>query len=150
MRLYPLNYVSLLLAGGLALPALGGYRIAWWNTASGGSRATGGVYRVTGTVGQATPGVTAKAGVYSVTSGFQVIVLQEAQAPELRIVSSRGQVVLAWSDATGLFVLEETTNLSKPEWNAVAQAPRLTGEERRVTVPAESRDRFFRLRTTPR
>jgi hypothetical protein len=146
MRLYPVNYILMLAAAGFALPALAGYRVAWWNTSSGGARCTGGVYRLAGTVGQTIPGSTAKSGLYSVTPGFQVIVLQGEEAPELRIMSSRGQVVLAWSDAAGTFVLEEAVSLTRPDWKAVTEIPRLTGDERRVSVPAEARDRFFRLR----
>ena len=54
----------------LAGVALAQYTIDWWKVAGGGGTSTGGVYAVSGTIGQHDAGGPLTNGPYSLTGGF--------------------------------------------------------------------------------
>lgn len=47
-----------------------GYSISWFTVDGGGGRSTGGVYTLTGTIGQHDAGAPISGGVYEITGGF--------------------------------------------------------------------------------
>ena len=126
----------------LALPAQT-YSIDWYKVAGGGGTSTGGVYAVSGTVGQQDAGGPMTNGQYSVTGGFWVLpqAVQVSGAPTLTIArATLGQALITWTPATAGFVLQENLSLSTPNWTL---SP--SGTTNSITVPASGPVKFYRL-----
>src|ERR1700730_2450304 len=90
-RFQPLAKQLLLLCGALALvafPLLAGaqYSIDWYKVSGGGGTSTGGVYSVSGTIGQHDSGGPMTGGNFSLTGGFWALyAVQTPGAPVLSI-----------------------------------------------------------------
>jgi hypothetical protein len=126
----------------LVLPAQT-YSIDWHKVAGGGGTSTGGVYSVSGTIGQYDAGGLLTNGVYSLTGGFWAlpIAVQTANAPTLAILpAAPGWAAISWTPATPGFVLQETTSLSPSNW---INSP--SGATNPITVPAVPPAKFYRL-----
>ena len=120
------------------------YSIDWSKIAGGGGTSTGGVYSVSGTIGQPDAGGPLTNGQYSVTGGFWAlpIAVQTVGAPLLTIVpAAPGQATISWTPATPGFVLQETPSLAPSNWVNAA-----SGAANPVTVPAAVPGKFYRLR----
>ena len=120
------------------------YSIDWSKIAGGGGTSTGGVYSVSGTIGQPDAGGPLTNGQYSVTGGFWVLpsAVQTVGAPLLTIApAAPGQATLSWTPATPGFVLQETLSLAPSNWVNSA-----SGAANPVTVPATVPSKFYRLR----
>src|SRR5690349_23718994 len=104
--------LGLLLLAMAACPANAqSYSIDWHTIDGGGGTSTGGVYSVSGTIGQPDAGVTMTNGPYAITGGFWALptAIQVGGAPTLTIVSAApGQATISWAPATPGFVLQET------------------------------------------
>ena len=119
------------------------YSIGWFTIDGGGGTSTGGVFSVSGTIGQHDVGGPMTNGQYSVTGGFWALPLtvQVAGAPMLTIVpAAPGQATISWTPDTPGFVLQETWTLSPANWT---NAP--SGATNSVTVPATLPIKFYRL-----
>ena len=126
----------------LALPAQT-YSIDWYKIAGGGGTSTGGVYSVSGTVGQQDAGGPMTNGQYSVTGGFWAlpIPVQTTNAPTLAIIpAAPGWATISWTPPTPGFVLQETTSLAPSNWT---NSP--SGATNPITVPAVPPATFYRL-----
>jgi hypothetical protein len=125
-------------------PALAQLAIPWHTIAGGAGASTGGVYAVSGTIGQPEAGEPMTGGQFSVTGGFWAMpqVVQSEGAPTLSItLAAPGFATLWWTPATGTqWVLQEATSLSPPNW---ANSP--SGPTNPVTVPATLPTKFYRL-----
>ncbi len=132
----------LLLAAG-CLSARAQYAIDWHTIDGGGGTSTGGVYSVSGTIGQPDAG-TMSGGSYTLTGGFWALpgAVQTEGAPTLTIVpAAPGLATIAWTPATAGFVLQETLSLAPTNWvNSVS------GATNPVVVPATLPTKFYRLR----
>ena len=135
------------LAGLLLLPVAGhsqSYSIDWSTIDGGGGTSTGGVYSVSGTIGQPDAGPTMSGGQYSVTGGFWALptAVQVEGAPTLTITpAAPGQATISWTPNTPGFVLQETLNLSPADWiNSVS------GATNPIVVPATLPTKFYRLK----
>lgn len=119
------------------------YSIDWFTIDGGGGTSSGGVYSVSGTIGQPDAGVTMIGGNYSVDGGFWAfaVAIQTLGAPTLLISpSGAGQAMISWSPSTPGFVLQETTSLAPTNWiNSVS------GSTNPITVPASQPTKFYRL-----
>jgi hypothetical protein len=127
-----------------ALPALAHaqYSIDWSKIAGGGGTSTGGVYSVSGTIGQPDAGGPMTNGQYSVTGGFWVLpqAVPTEGAPTLTIAKGApGFALISWSPATTNWVLQESLNLTSGWTNSVS------GATNPVTVPALPPRKFYRL-----
>ena len=123
--------------------ALAQYSIDWFKIAGGGGTSTGGVYAVSGTIGQADAGGPMTNGQYSVTGGFWVlpIAVQVPGAPTLVIArAAPGLATISWTPNTAGFVLQETLSLSPTNW---INSP--SGATNPVVVPATWPTKFYRL-----
>jgi hypothetical protein len=118
------------------------YSVDWFKIAGGGGTSTGGVYSVSGTIGQPDAAATMTGGNYSLTGGFWpgITVPSSTGGPTLFIQFSGGNVIISWSPATPGFVLEETTNLVSPLWG-----PAPTGNPT-APIGASGLAKFYRLR----
>jgi hypothetical protein len=119
------------------------YSIDWFTIDGGGGTSTGGVYSVSGTIGQPDAGGPLSGGQYSLIGGFWAlpIAVQATGAPTLTIVpAAPGQATISWSPNTPGFVLQETLSLSPVNW---VNSP--SGATNPVTVPATLPKKFYRL-----
>jgi len=129
----------------LGISAFGqNYSIDWFTIDGGGGTSTGGVYSVSGTIGQPDAG-TMSGGQYSLIGGFWAlpIAVQTTGAPTLTIVpAAPGQATISWSPNTPGFVLQETLSLSPANW---INSPSIATNP--VTLPATLPNKFYRLYT---
>ena len=120
------------------------YSIDWFTIDGGGGTSTGGVYSLSGTIGQPDAG-TLSGGSYSLVGGFwgAVIPVQQVGAPTLFINNLQsGNVKINWLPNTAGFVLQEAGALSAtPVGWSNAPAAYTNG----ATIPASMQTRFFRL-----
>jgi len=120
------------------------YSIDWFTIDGGGGTSTGGVYSVSGTIGQPDAGGPMTGGNYSLTGGFWALpfAVQMEGAPLLTIVPfGPGQARISWTPNTPGFVLQENTNLNTANW---VNSP--SGASNPVTVPATLPVKSYRLR----
>jgi hypothetical protein len=120
------------------------YSIDWFKIAGGGGTSTGGIYSVSGTLGQPHARGPMTNDPFSLTGGFWALpqLVQAPGAPTLYITSAApGWTALWWTPVTGTnWVLQERTNLTLGAWtNSPSGAPNP------VTVPATLPAKFYRL-----
>ncbi len=131
------------LASALVIPASAQYSIDWFTIDGGGGTSTGGVYSVSGTIGQPDAGGPMTGGSYSLVGGFWALpfAVQTPGSPTLSIVPfGAGLARISWTPATPGFVLQETLSLTPTSWG---NSP--SGAANPVTVPATIPTKFYRL-----
>ena len=120
------------------------YSIDWFKIAGGGGTSAGGLYQVSGTIGQHDAGPVMTNGLFSVTGGFWVLpaAVQTLGAPTLTIVpAAPGYATISWSPNTPGFVLQETVSLSPANWtNSVS------GAANPITIPTTLPAKFYLLK----
>jgi hypothetical protein len=139
--------ISLALGGwcfvlGCAFSASAQYSIDWHTIDGGGGTSTGGVYQVSGTIGQPDAGGPMTNGQYSVTGGFWALpqAVQVSGAPTLKITAAApGFATLSWTPATPGFVLQESSDVASGWTNSPSGAANPT------SVPASGLLKFYRL-----
>jgi hypothetical protein len=109
------------------------YSIDWYKIAGGGGTSTGGVYSVSGTIGQHDAGGAMTGGSFSVTGGFWALyAVQPPGAPLLTITYSANRAIVSWPSSVTGWTLQTNANLSPGNWfnysgtvvnNAVTSAP---------------------------
>jgi hypothetical protein len=116
------------------------YAIDWSTLDGGGGTSTGGVYSVSGTIGQP-DAATMNGGQFTMQGGFWpgIVVSSPGEAPTLFIQLSGDSVIISWSPATPGFELEATADLGGAMWTPV-----LTTNP--VTIPMTGPVRFYRLK----
>jgi hypothetical protein len=122
------------------------YSIDWYKIAGGGGTSTGGVYAVSGTIGQHDASAAVTGGNYSLTGGFwaMISVVQTAGAPPLCISRSGGSVTVYWQDVSG-WSLEQNSNLaSTTGWSASTGATTSNGTNY-LNLASPAGNLFFRL-----
>lgn len=157
MSLTPVALVRRVLYGGLPIhalltaflllplvPVLAQFASPWHTVAGGGGTSTGGVFRVSGTLGQPDAGGPLTGGRFSLTGGFWALpqAVQTPGAPTLIIVpASPGFATISWSPNTGTnWILQERLSLTTGTWiNSTS------GWANPVTVPATLPAKFYRL-----
>jgi hypothetical protein len=134
--------LSTLLAVAAVTVSAQNYSIDWYTIDGGGATSTGGVYSVSGTIGQPDAGGPMTNGQYSVTGGFWLpTAVQVVGAPTLTIVpAAPGNATVSWTLNTPGFVLQETWVLSPANWTNS-----LSGATNPITVPATLSSKFYRL-----
>jgi hypothetical protein len=141
-----LNQYLLGLSGalGLTLSAVAqNYSVDWFTIDGGGGTSTGGVYSVSGTIGQPDAGPAMTNGQYSVTGGFWALptAIQIEGAPTLAIVpATPGNATISWSPNSPGWVLQETWVLSPANWTNS-----ISGSTNPILVPALVPSKFYRL-----
>jgi hypothetical protein len=141
----------LLLLAGLLLGAhfvsAQNYSIDWFTIDGGGGTSTGGVYSVSGTIGQPDAG-TMSGGNFSLTGGFWsvAVAIQMEGAPLLTIIRSGANVIVSWPSPSTGFGLEENSSLGNTNWTSVAQSPSDNGTTWSVTISSPIGNKFYRLK----
>ena len=119
------------------------YNIDAHTIAGGGGTSTGGVYSVSGTIGQPDASGPLTNGQYSVTGGFWAlpVAVQTMNAPLLTIApAAPGQATISWTPATPGFVLQESWSVSPVSWT---NSP--SGTTNPIVVPATVPTKYYRL-----
>jgi hypothetical protein len=126
------------------------YAIEWYKIAGGGGmQSTGGVYSLSGTIGQADAGRVASTNdYYRLEGGFWGIAVQQAGFPSLLISQQDTNAVLSWVTPETGFIVQFTTNLTPATvWIDLGPATSTNGTTNAVAVPFDDAVRaFFRLR----
>ncbi len=94
------------------------YSIDWYKVAGGGGTSTGGVYAISGTIGQPDASAPLSGGNYSVTGGFWslISVVQTPGAPTLTITYSGNQAIVSWPAGVTGFTLQTNSTLASGTW----------------------------------
>ncbi len=127
------------------------FSIDWFTIDAGGGVSTGGVYAVSGTIGQPDAGHM-DGGNFSLDGGFWAIIaaMQTPGAPALRVfLTATNAVGIAWPYPSTGFALEQNPAFAPEDWNSVTNAKLVAGSEYQVFVAPPLGNRFYRLRFTP-
>ena len=122
------------------------YSIDWFTIDGGGGTSTGGVYAVSGTIGQPDAGKMS-GGNYSIDGGFWGIVaaVQTPGAPLLSVERLGSAVRVYWPlPATG-FLLDQSLTVTGA-WSQVSFPYTTNATDISITVPSPTGNKFYRLR----
>ena len=128
--------------GGALVALAQPFAINWSTLDGGGGTSTGGVYTVSGTIGQPDAGPTMTGGSYALTGGFWAVqAVQTPGAPLLTIEpAGPGQATVSWNPDPPGWILQETPGLNPTNWVNSA-----SGSTNPITVPAAGPMKFYRL-----
>jgi hypothetical protein len=124
------------------------YSIDWFTIDGGGGTSTGGVFSVSGTIGQPDAGHMS-GGNYTLDGGFWGIVaaVQTPGAPLLRVfLTTTNTVVVAWPAPSTGFSLQQESDLQNPNWGPVTNAVVPVNGENQVIISPPIGNRFYRLK----
>jgi len=128
--------------------ALAQYSLDWSTIDGGGGTSTGGVYSITGTIGQPDAG-TMKGGDYTLQGGFWGIIaaVQTPGAPLLSIFrTTTNAVAVTWpSSATGWKLQQNTNSVSSVNWSNVMSGIVDDGTTKTLVINPAIGNRFYRL-----
>ena len=146
----PLRILALAVLCGLAsVSHAQSFSIDWFTIDGGGGTSTGGVYSVSGTIGQPDAGPTMSGGNYSVDGGFWglIVALQTPGAPLLTIrLTITNTVAISWPSTSTGFVLQQNSNsVASVNWSNVVTTPLDDGMTKTVVVNPPAGNRFYRL-----
>lgn len=149
------NFESIVLAIGFLLLTFAAstasaqsYSIDWFTIDGGGGTSTGGVYSVSGTIGQPDAGHMS-GGNFTIDGGFWGIIaaVQSPGAPSLRVfLTSTNTVVIAWPAPSTGFSLQQNSDLNTTVWGSVPNTVNVVGSENQVIVAPPLGNRFYRLK----
>jgi hypothetical protein len=123
------------------------YNIDWYKIAGGGGQSSGGVFELSGTIGQHDASSQLSGGNYSLTGGFWALqAVQTPGAPNLFLAPSGNNVILSWAAPATGFVLESNNSLTASNnWLTVSPAPVIANGFNYVTNPITPGNKFYRL-----
>jgi hypothetical protein len=124
------------------------YAIDWFTIDGGGGTSTGGVYSVSGTIGQPDAAVQPMAGGnYSLIGGFwSVIAVAAPGSPNLKILlTTTNTVVISWPSPSTGFVLQQNGDLNTANWLGAPQTVNDDGTNRFIIVNPPTGNRYYRL-----
>ncbi len=125
------------------------YSIDWYTIDGGGGTSTGGVYTVSGTIGQPDAG-TMSGGNYTLQGGFWSIIsaVQTPGAPYLNVsLTATNTVVVSWPSPSTGYSLEANNNLTiTANWNSPGLPVNDNGTVKWVVVSPPAGNLYFRLK----
>jgi len=142
-----LSLLCALMIAGIVAAHAQTFSIDWFTIDGGGGTSTGGVFSVSGTVGQHDAGAMS-GGAFTLQGGFWTgaIAIQTPGAPYLYISNLTSGVIVYWERPATGFVLDQTTTLSPPTWTPVSFPYATNTAHISITVPSPVDRRFYRLR----
>ena len=123
------------------------YSIDWHTIDGGGGTSMGGVYSVSGTIGQPDAGVMSGGG-YSLAGGFWGILsaVQTPGAPLLTIRRTQPNTVeVSWPSPSAGFVLQQSGDLNTANWTPPPQSVTDNGTNKFILITPSAGNRFYRL-----
>ena len=146
-------FFALLITCSLFLSATGSlhaqnFSIDWFTIDGGGGTITGGVYSLSGTIGQ--PDAHAQpltGGTFALTGGFwSLLAVQTPGAPLLTIrLTSPNTALVSWPSTSTGFTLQQNADLNTANWVAAPQAVSDNGATKFILVNPPVGNRFYRL-----
>ena len=128
------------------------FAIDWSTIDGGGGTSTGGVFAVTGTIGQPDAG-TMSGGNFTVQGGFWGVIaaVQAPGAPLLSIFrTTTNTVAVTWpSPSTGWTLQQNTNSVSSLNWSNVISGIQDNGTTKSFIVNPPTGNRFYRVRPQP-
>ena len=134
-----LGCVALLL--GIRQAGAQDYSLDWWDADAGGTSA-GGVYTVSGTIGQPEAG-NLSGGFWGAVASVQI----PGTPPTITItLTSTNTVLLTWPSPSAGFVLQQGANLNPSSWSNAGLKPTDDGTLLSVVLPSNPGSLFYRLK----
>ena len=146
MKTNPALILALALAASVASAQ---YSVDWFKFSGGGGTSTGGVYSVSGTIGQPDAGGPMTGGNFSLTGGFWALyALQSPGAPVLSIkLTTTNTAMVYWLSPSTGYNLQVNTNLATANWSTPAESVTDNGTLKYIIVSPPSGRRFYRLKS---
>ncbi len=145
MKSNPLKTWGCALTLAFPLAVHGQYAVDWFTIDGGGGTSSGGVYSVSGSIGQPDRGATMSGGTFSLTGGFWSGV-QMSGAPLLTIyLTSGNRAVVSWPSPSTGFSLQQNANLNPANWVTPSEAVTDNGTNKFIIVNPPIGHRFYRL-----
>jgi hypothetical protein len=113
----------------------------------GGGTSTGGVYSISGTIGQP-DAATMSGGSYALAGGFWGIIsaIQTPGAPLLSIRHTpTNTVVVSWPSPSPGFSLQQASSVTQLVWTTPPETVADNGTNHFIIVAPQTGDRFYRL-----
>ena len=123
------------------------YSIDWHTIDGGGGASTGGVYSVSGTIGQPDSGALS-GGSFSLAGGFWGIIsaIQTPGGPLLTIHRTpTNSVIVSWPSPSTGFALQQIGNLNLTNWASPLETVADNGTNKFIIVNPPTGDRFYRM-----
>jgi hypothetical protein len=123
------------------------YSVDWSTIAGGGGTSTGGLYSVSGTIGQSDVGHLS-GGNYSVDGGFWGVIaaVQMPGAPLLSVsLTTTNTVLVSWPYPSTGYTLQQNGAAATTNWVNVTNPPAQVGQQWQWIAQPPSGNRFFRL-----
>jgi hypothetical protein len=123
------------------------FAIDWFTIDGGGGTSTGGVYSVSGTIGQPDAGHMG-GGNFTLDGGFWGIIaaIQSVGAPQVSIrPTATNTVMVSWPSPSSGFNLQQNTNLLAGTWVAPSESVTDNGTLKFIIVNPPVGNRFYRL-----
>ena len=125
------------------------YAVDWSKISGGGGTSTGGIYSVSGTIGQPDASTAMTGGNFSLTGGFwSLYAVQTPGLPNLIIVRNGNiGVNILWADpATNSYTLQQNSNLATTNWTTTAFTTSSANGTNSITITPPVGNLFFRLK----
>ena len=125
------------------------YSIDWYTTDGGGGTSTGGVYSVSGTIGQPDASGAMTGGNYSMTGGFwSLFAVQTAGAPGLNIkLTTTNTAMVYWLSPSTGYNLQVNTNLATANWVPPTESVTDNGTIKYIIVNPPTGNGYYRLKS---
>jgi hypothetical protein len=147
MKLFAILFAGVI-AGGMGLHAQS-FSIDWHKVAGGGGTSTGGVYSVSGTIGQHDAGQLS-GGNYNLVGGFWGIIaaVQTPGTPVLTITrTATNSVVVSWPYPSAGFSLQQNSDLRTTSWTPPAQSVSTNATINWIVVNPPVGNLYYRLKS---
>jgi hypothetical protein len=124
------------------------YSIDWYKVSGGGGTSTGGVYQLSGTIGQHDAGGPTVGAAFSLVGGFwSLIAVQTPGAPLLSIrTTGTNSAIVSWPVTALAFHLQQTPSIENTNWVNVATPVNLVNGTNEVTISPVLGNQFYRLK----
>lgn len=136
-------------AAGVVTVSAQNYTTDWYTIDGGGGTSTGGVYSVSGAIGQPDAGPTMSSGNFTVDGSFWGIIaaLQMPGAPLLSIArTTTNTVAVSWPSPSPGWTLQQNTNgIATVNWSNAPETIRDNGTAKTLIISPPIANRFFRL-----
>ena len=136
------------LMAGIVSASAQSYSIDWYKVSGGGGTSTGGVYSVSGTIGQHDAGGPMTGGNYSLTGGFWALyAVQTPGAPLLTIkLTTTNTAQVYWPSPSTGYNLQVNTNAASGTWSTPLETVQDNGTIKYVIINPPTGNRFYRLK----
>jgi hypothetical protein len=123
------------------------YALDWFTIDGGGGSSSGGVFTISGTIGQPDAGARLTGGNFRLDGGFWGVIAAAPTepVPSLTIVYTNNSVVISWPSPSTGWKLQENSVLGTANWTDAGQTPIDDGAIKSVIVSPPTGRKFYRL-----